>query len=86
MPKARSSKGTGRCSAPPKRAHVQYIPVRWRGSIVAVVLRETRLTLGRRIGELEHHYISLFDRFAHMIAEGTFPFRQDNAHSRTRRG
>ena len=57
---------------------MQYIPVRWRGSIVAVVVRETRLTLGRRIGELEHHYISLFDRFAHMIARGTFPFRQDD--------
>ncbi len=46
--------------------------------MVAVVVREARLTLGRRIGELEHHYISLFDRFAHMIAEGTFPFRQDD--------
>jgi two-component sensor histidine kinase len=61
-----------------ERAHVQYIPVRSGGSVVAVVVRETRLTLGRRIGELEHHYISLFESFAHMIAEGTFPFRQDD--------
>ena len=58
-------------------AHVQCIPVRSDGNVVAVVLRETRLTLGRRLGELEHHYISLFDRFAHMIAEGSFPFRAD---------
>ncbi len=58
-------------------AHVQYIPVRSGGTVVAVVLRETRPTLGRRLGELEHHYISLFDRFAHMIAEGSFPFRAD---------
>jgi two-component sensor histidine kinase len=61
-----------------ERAHVQYIPVRSGDEVVAVVVRETRLTLGRRIGELEHHYMSLFDRFAHMIAEGRFPFRQDD--------
>jgi two-component sensor histidine kinase len=61
-----------------ERAHVQYIPVRSGDDVVAVVVRETRLTLGRRIGELEHHYMSLFDRFAHMIAEGSFPFRQDD--------
>jgi two-component system, sensor histidine kinase PdtaS len=59
-----------------ERAHVECIPVRFRDDVVAVVARETRPTLGRRIGELEHHYLSLFDRFAHMIADGTFPFRQ----------
>jgi two-component sensor histidine kinase len=58
-------------------AHVQYIPVRVGADVVAVVLRETRLTLGRRIGELEHHYISLFERFARMVAEGSFPFRPE---------
>jgi two-component sensor histidine kinase len=61
-----------------ERIRVQYIPVSSGGSVVAVVMRETRPTLGRLIGELEHHYISLFDRFAHMIAEGTFPFRHDD--------
>jgi two-component sensor histidine kinase len=59
-----------------ERVHVQCIPVCREGQVVAVMVRETRLTLGRRIGELEHHYISLFDRFAHMVAEGSFPFPQ----------
>jgi two-component system, sensor histidine kinase PdtaS len=60
-----------------ERAHVECIPVRFRGIAVAAVVRETGRTLGRRIGELEHHYLSLFDRFARMIATGTFPFRQE---------
>jgi two-component system, sensor histidine kinase PdtaS len=61
-----------------ERAHVECIPVRLRDAVVAVLARETRLTLGRRIGELEHHYLRLFERFAGMIAEGTFPFREDD--------
>jgi two-component system, sensor histidine kinase PdtaS len=61
-----------------ERAHVECIPVRFRGAVVAVMMREARLTLGRRIGELEHHYLSLFERFARMTAEGSFPFRQDD--------
>jgi two-component sensor histidine kinase len=61
-----------------ERAHVECIPVRLRDAVVAVVARETRLTLGRRIGELEHNYLRLFERFASMIARGTFPFREDD--------
>jgi two-component sensor histidine kinase len=61
-----------------ERVRVQCIPVRYDGNVVAVVTRETRTTLGRQLGELEHHYLSLFDRFAHMVSEGTFPFRQDD--------
>jgi two-component system, sensor histidine kinase PdtaS len=61
-----------------ERAHVECIPVCFRGVAVAAVVRETGRTLGRRIGELEHHYLSLFDRFARMIAAGTFPFRQED--------
>ena len=57
---------------------MQCVPVRWGDAVVAVVTREARTTLGRQLGELEHHYLSLFDRFAHMIAEGSFPFRQDD--------
>ena len=59
-------------------AHVQCIPVRHGGAVVAVVTRETRPALGRQLGELEQHYLSAFDRFARMIAEGSFPFRQDD--------
>jgi len=61
-----------------ERAHVECIPVCFRGVPVAAVVRETGRTLGRHIGELEHHYLSLFDRFARMIATGTFPFRQED--------
>ena len=46
--------------------------------MVAVVTRETRPTLGRNLGELEQFYLATFDRFAAMIAEGSFPFRQDD--------
>jgi two-component sensor histidine kinase len=61
-----------------ERARVQCIPVRYGDDVVAVVTRETRPTLGRQLGELEHHYLVLFDRFAQMIGEGSFPFRQDD--------
>src|SRR6185503_10165773 len=61
-----------------ERAHVQCIPVRHAGSVVAVVTRDTRPTLGRNLGELEQYYLSTFERFAAMIAEGSFPFRQDD--------
>ena len=61
-----------------ERAHVQCIPVRHAGSVIAVVTRETRPTLGRNLGELEQFYLATFDRFAAMIAEGSFPFRQDD--------
>ena len=43
-----------------------------------MVTRETRPTLGRDLGELEQFYLSTFERFAAMIAEGSFPFRQDD--------
>ena len=57
---------------------VQCIPVRWHQRVVAVVARETRTTLGRQLGELEHQYLDLFERFARMITQGSFPFRQDD--------
>ena len=61
-----------------ERAHVQCIPVRHAGGVAAVVTRETHVTLGRRPGELEEFYLDAFERFARMIAEGTFPFRHDD--------
>ncbi|HEX5586932.1 MAG TPA: sensor histidine kinase [Acidimicrobiia bacterium] len=56
----------------------QCIPVRVNDEVVAVVTRETRTSIGRQLGELEHHYLDLFERFARMIAQGNFPFRQDD--------
>jgi two-component sensor histidine kinase len=60
-----------------ERARVQCIPVRCRDEVVAVVTRESAMTSGRRPGELERHYLDVFERLARMIAEGTFPFPRD---------
>jgi two-component sensor histidine kinase len=50
------------------------IPVRCNGKVAAVLGREWASRSSRQPGELERTYIGLFDRFAHMIAEGSFPF------------
>jgi two-component sensor histidine kinase len=53
---------------------LQCVPVRYGDRVVAVLSREASTTSGRRPGELEHHYLEAFDRFARMVAEGSFPF------------
>ncbi|MDQ3354046.1 MAG: PAS domain-containing sensor histidine kinase [Actinomycetota bacterium] len=58
----------------PARVEVLAIPVRWDGAVVAVCSRESAPSLGRQPGELERIYVSVFHRFAAMIADGTFPF------------
>ncbi len=60
-----------------ERTRVQCIPVRCEGSMVGLVTRETATTFRRRHGELERHYQEVFDRFARMMAEGSFPFARD---------
>ena len=50
------------------------IPVRRQGRVVAVLTKEWSPRTGRQPGELERTYLAIFDRFAEMIAEGTFPF------------
>ncbi|HUP70244.1 MAG TPA: histidine kinase N-terminal domain-containing protein, partial [Acidimicrobiales bacterium] len=62
-----------------ERAKVQCIPVRWRGELLAVLTRESALTVGRRPGELERVYVQIFDRFARMILNGEFPFETEDA-------
>ena len=60
-------------------ARVQCIPVRWHGQLVAVLTRESPVSLIRRQpGELERVYVSVFERFARMIVNGDFPFEQDD--------
>jgi len=53
------------------------IPVRWQGELVALMTRESALSIGRRHGELERVYVEVFDRLARMIANGEFPFPID---------
>jgi two-component sensor histidine kinase len=52
---------------------LQCIPVRCEGGVVAVMAR-LAAGAGRRPGHLERTYRDVFDRFAVMLAESTFPF------------
>ena len=49
------------------------IPVRHHGEIVAVLARETSTRNTKMLGELERTYVAIFERFAVMVAEGSFP-------------
>ena len=75
--RARSSKGDTTALGSKERVRVQCIPVRNAGRIIGIVTREEPMTLARRSGELERTYFETFDRFARMIADGTFPFDVD---------
>ena len=54
------------------------IPVRHGRRLVGVVTRESATSSGRRHGDLERFYLEVFDGFARMIAEGSFPFEGDD--------
>jgi two-component system, sensor histidine kinase PdtaS len=54
-------------------ARMLGIPVRYRNEIVAVLAREFSTRNTRMLGELERTYLSVFERFAVMVAEGSFP-------------
>ncbi|MGQ0825306.1 MAG: sensor histidine kinase [Actinomycetota bacterium] len=60
-----------------ERLRVQCIPVRRGDRVIAVCTREAPISFSRRLGELERAYEEAFDRFAHMIADGSFPFEVD---------
>lgn len=60
-----------------ERARVQCVPVCFNGEPIAVLSRESPLTVGRRPGQLERVYIDTFQRFALMITRGQFPFPDD---------
>ncbi|MGB7051982.1 MAG: histidine kinase N-terminal domain-containing protein, partial [Acidimicrobiales bacterium] len=52
---------------------MQAIPVRCENVLVAVLVRLSS-SAGRRPGHLERTYLNVFDRFAIMLSESTFPF------------
>jgi two-component sensor histidine kinase len=61
-------------------ARLQCIPVRCGGEVIAVLTRESAVSVGgRRPGELERVYVEVFDRLARMVARGEFPFASDEA-------
>ncbi|MCX7621633.1 MAG: sensor histidine kinase, partial [Acidimicrobiales bacterium] len=53
------------------------IPVRHNGVTIAVLTRESASSVGRHSGELERTYVEVFHRFARMIANGQFPFADE---------
>ena len=57
-------------------ARMLAVPVRHGDNTIAVMTREWVEQSGRVPGELEREYLSLFDRFAAMIADGYVPVRQ----------
>jgi two-component sensor histidine kinase len=69
----------GEVAIPSRSEHARLvcIPVRWQGQQVALLTRESALSVGRRPGQLERVYIEVFDRLARMIAQGNFPFPVD---------
>ena len=59
----------------PEPVRMVAIPVRFNDHAIAVLTREWSSRSGRQPGELERTYVGLFQRFASMIAEGSFPFQ-----------
>jgi two-component system, sensor histidine kinase PdtaS len=57
-----------------ERGRLVSIPVRWQDKVIAVMTRESALSVGRRPGELERIYVEVFDRFARMIVAGEYPY------------
>ena len=58
----------------PEPVRMMATPVRWNDKVLGVLSREWASRSSRQPGELERSYIGLFQRFASMIAEGSFPF------------
>ena len=58
----------------PDPVSMTAIPVVHEGKVIAVLTREVSTVSGRRPGQLERTYLSIFDDFATMIATGLFPF------------
>jgi two-component sensor histidine kinase len=60
-----------------ERARTECIPLLLQDAPIAVVSRESPTASGRRQGELERIYMDIFERFARMMSEGSFPFARD---------
>src|SRR3954466_348486 len=69
--------GESRVATIDERVRILAIPVRMNGEVIAVCSRESRPSIGRQPGELERTYLNVFQRFARMMAAGTFPFSTD---------
>jgi two-component sensor histidine kinase len=63
-----------------ERGRLVCIPVRWQDQLVAIMTRESALSVGRRPGVLERVYMEVFGRLARMISRGEYPFPVDESH------
>ena len=66
--------GEIRVESQPDLVNLMAIPVRCDNQVVAVLTREWSTRSGRRPGQLERTYLTIFDEFAKMISTGLFPF------------
>ena len=71
-------------SAIRERIRVECIPIRHKGTVIGILTRESASSVGRIAGELERTYVAVFNRFARMIAAGSFPFVEDDSDSEER--
>jgi len=69
--------GDGTVLGSSERARTECIPLMLQDAPIAVVSRESPTASGRRQGELERIYMDIFERFARMMTEGSFPFARD---------
>lgn len=60
-----------------ERIKVTAVPVRFRGRVIAVVARESSVTLARDPSDLAGVYLRIFERLARMVAAGVFPFEDE---------
>ena len=60
-----------------ERIRVTAIPVRFHERVVAVLARESALSMTRQRGVLERVYLEVFDRLARMVASGEFPYDEE---------
>ncbi len=56
----------------PGSVRTTAIPVRFHGDVLAMLAREARADV-REAGQLERTYLGVFERFAAMVADGSFP-------------
>ncbi len=57
---------------------VENIPVRYAGSVIAVLLRVTLAPLRGPTSLYEKTYLEVFDRLAEMVSDSAFPFPQED--------
>jgi two-component sensor histidine kinase len=60
-----------------ERIRVQVIPVRCGPNLIGLITRENSPVAQRKPGELERTYLAVFERFARMVADGSYPFARE---------